>query len=148
MSRSGGATQVVKDSTSQADYGRFDGGSFEVAPSTDDDAFQNGSWFVATHKNPRTRLASLPVDLLVEGTTATAQAVLAATIGTKVQITGMPSQAPSSTFTGFIEGATERIGVDEWSIEFFTSPVTLEDSVWVLEDATYGAIDSTNVIAF
>jgi hypothetical protein len=79
---------------------------------------------------------------------ATVQSCLSADISTRVNVTSLPSQAPSSTFDGFIEGWSEKIGVNDWSISFFTSPILLEDNVWIVEDATYGVIDSTNVIAF
>lgn len=148
VSRDAGASQLVVDAASQADIGRFDGGSLEVAPSTDDDAYSNAAWRVANRKTTRTRLPSLAVDLYRQTSTSLVANCLSATIGTKVQVTGLPSNAPASSMTLFVEGYTETIGYDDWRLEFFTSPVGLEDSVWVLQDATYGAIDSTNVLAF
>lgn len=146
VTRAGGASQSYADTAKQNSDGRLDGGSFEVCPSTDADAYQNAAWQVNNHKTPSTRLSSLKVDLITMPD-ATVTSCLTADISTRVNVTGMLTQAPSSTFDGFIEGWTEQIGAKEWSIEFFTSPVLLEDNVWILEDATYGIIDSTNVIA-
>lgn len=148
VNNAGGASQTVLDVTSQTKHGRFDGGSFDVAANSDDDALQNAYWQVGTSKNPMTRLQNLTVDLLAQTDATIVSGVLAATVGSKVQVTGLPSQAPAATMTLFVEGGTETIGVSDWHVSFTTSPVTLEDSVWVLEDATHGAIDSTNVLAF
>lgn len=122
ITRDGGATQRVVDTTSQAAKGRFDGGSFTVMPSTDYDALQNASWQVAIRKTPKNRLPSVRVNLTEQSSTTTIGNVLAADISTQLTVTGLPSQAPSSTVSLFIEGATETISVREWSVEFFTSP--------------------------
>lgn len=146
VGRPGGASQVVKDATSQTVVGRFDGGSFTVAPSTDDDAYQAASWRVQTRKSPLTRLPNLTINLLGAGTSL-AQSCLSVAIGTKVAMSSLPSQSPASSVNLFVEGWTERVAYDDWSITFNTSPVTLEDSVLVLDDATFGVTDSTNVLA-
>jgi hypothetical protein len=142
-----GSAQVVKDSTSQTRHGRFDAGSFDVSLSTDDDALQGANWQIATRKNPLPRLPDLTVDLMTGQSVALVAAVLGLDVSSKIQVTGLPSQAPASSFTGFVEGATETIGVQDWSMSFFTSPVTLEDSVLVLDSGTKGILD-TNVLGF
>ena len=53
----------------------------------------------------------------------------------------LPTQAPASTLTFFIEGYTETIGNSSYEFDFNVSPTTGYD-VWVLEDATYGAYDT------
>lgn len=147
VTNQGGAAQVVKDATSQTRHGRFGAGSFDVALSTSDEALNLGQWEVATGKDPLTRLPALTIDLLSAKDNATVAAALSLGISSKFEVTSMPGQAPTPTFTGFVEGGAEQIGVEDWSIGFFTSPVTLEDSVLVLDSATKGVLD-TNVLAF
>jgi hypothetical protein len=142
VTREGGASQTVVDSTSQTAIGRFDGGSFEVSPSTDDDALQSANWQVQNRKTTRTRLPDLTVDLYRQTSTTVVAQCLSATISTKAQVTGLPANAPASTMTLFVEGYTETIGYDRWSMSFYTSPIGLEDSVLILDDATYGALDT------
>lgn len=125
--RDGGAAQRVQNAASIASYGRRDGGTLQVASSTDADALSNAAWRVQTGKDPVTRLSSVSIDLLTQPTTATVQAIMAATISTAFALTGMPSQTPTAlTSNGaglFVEGGHEQIAVDHWSIEFFTSPL-------------------------
>jgi hypothetical protein len=117
-----GASQRVVNTTSQTQYGRSVGGSFEVAPSTDFDALQNASWQVALHKDPDVRVASVVLDLLTQTSTTKTQNALSATIGTLVSITGLPSNASSSSLNLFVEGGKHTIGLRSWDVEFFTSP--------------------------
>ncbi|MGZ4663726.1 MAG: LamG-like jellyroll fold domain-containing protein [Frankiaceae bacterium] len=143
--RVGGTAQNAKNLTSQnGKDGRVDAGTFQVAPSTDDDAYQNASWQVATHSyGNRVRYPSLPIDLISQGSTFQGS-VQALTSGSLVALTGMPSQAPANNGL-FIEGGHEVIGAQSWSVEFFTSPQTLESNVFILGTSTLG---SSRVLAF
>jgi hypothetical protein len=148
VSRQGGEQpQIAKDATSQTRHGRFES-SITVALSTDSEAYGLADWMVATRKNPATRLPALTVDLLTARTTALATAALTVDIGDKIEVTDLPSQAPASTFTGFAEGYTETFGANQWSMSFFTTPVTLEDSLFTLDDSTLGMLDAGNTIGF
>lgn len=149
VSRDAGATQRVQNASSISTYGRRDGGTFEVAASTDEDAYQNAAWRVATSKDPRLRLSSLPLDLRAAPTTSLVQSIMGATVGTAITAASLPTQTPGGTsMSMFIEGANEQIGAQGWSIEFFTSPVTnVQSSVMVLDSVTSGVLN-TNVLGF
>lgn len=142
VTREGGAAQVVIDAASQTAIGRFDGGSFEVCPSTDEDGWQNATWQVQNRKTTRTRMPDVTVDLYRQTSTTVVAQCLGATIGSKAQVTSLPANAPASSMTLFVEGYTETIGYDRWSMGFYTSPIGLEDSVLVLDNATTGALDT------
>lgn len=43
-------------------------------------------------------------------------------VNDQITITGLPTQAPTSTRELFVEGWSEQIGVDGWTVEYFTSP--------------------------
>ncbi len=145
VSRNGGASQRVVDATAQTADGRFDGGSFEVACSTDDDAIQNAYWQILNRKEPVTRIPELSVDLLA-ATDAIRTACLAATVSTLISVTSMPAQSPTATLSLFAEGATEKIAANQWDIKFFTSP-NPGWSVWTIETSR-GSVDDIYVVAF
>ena len=148
VTNQGGAAQLVEDTTSKGKHGRFDAGQVDVSLASNDEALNLGQWQIATRKNPLTRLPDLTVDLLTGRTNALVTAVLGLDISSKVSVTDLPSQAPATSFTGFIEGGSEQWGADTGSIGFFTTPVTLEDSLFTLDDATKGQLNSTYVLAF
>lgn len=148
VTRSGGASQTVVDAARRSADGRRDGGSFEVSSSTDDDAYQAAAWRIANHKAPVTRVPSLAINMLAQSNNTTVANLLSADFGTVVRATGLPSQAPASTLDQRVEGVTETIGVQDWTLSFFTSPVMpLENSVFVLDSGSRGILD-TNVLAF
>jgi hypothetical protein len=122
VTRAGGTAQRVTDTASRARYGRFDGGSLDVVSSTDDDALQLAAWLVALRKDPHTRTPSLNVDLLAQTDATKVQAILTADISTLITVTDLPSQAPASSVSLFLEGGQEHIGPQDWDIGFFTSP--------------------------
>lgn len=141
--RDGGATQRFVDTTDQAAKGRFDFGSLEVISSSDHDALDNAAWRVTMNKVPKTRVPSLLVDLLTQTSTTLVANALSATVGTYVALSSLPSQAPASSMNLFIEGGSERIGVEEWSISFFTSPQPMKTSTTTLQTLRADASPST-----
>lgn len=145
--RVGGASITVYDAASRAKRGRLDAGSVEVYPSTDDDVYQNLAWRVANRKDPRWRVPDLRLNLLTQPSMPVAQAALAATIGTRCALTALPSQMPNSAMDLFIEGGEIALSPTEWGVAFWTSPVGLELSTFVLDSSSYGVLD-TNVLAF
>lgn len=139
-SRDGSATQRYVDTASQTAVGRFDAGTLDVAPSTDHEAYNLAAWRVETSNTPKTRLPSLTVDLYALTSTTTIANCLTATVGSRVALSSLPSNAPATSMTLFVEGAGERIGYAECALSFFTSPLTHEDEIARLDDATYGVL--------
>jgi hypothetical protein len=126
VTRDGGSAQRVINTTSEQTYGTSDPGGYTVYSTTDYDALQNAAWQVAINKDSHLRIPGLLVDLLTQPNTtagkAKVQAVLAAGISTLCNLSGMPTIGPATSIDLFIEGGHERIGLLEWSVEFFTSP--------------------------
>lgn len=145
VTNEGGAEQRVVDTASQTAIGRFDGGSFEVASSTDADAYQNAAFQVGTRKSYATRIPNVKVNML-KAADALREDVLAADTGTLLHATGLPPQAPATTADLFIEGGTEQIGLSAWDVDFFTSPNL--PPFFTIGDATNGAIEGPGVIAW
>lgn len=121
VTRNGGATQFVVDEASQASpLGVCDGGSFDVAPATDEDALNLAAWKVAIGKTPQTRIPSLTVPLHSASNSVITSCLLAG-IGDLISVTGLPVTSPFAAADLFIEGGSETISLTGWEIEFFTS---------------------------
>lgn len=90
------------------------------------------------------RSADLSVDVLTRQATIPAATVLGAQIGDRVEVTDMPSQAPSETHF-YIDSITDRVTATEWTRTFSVSPRL---DFWTLQDATFGVIDSVFVLAY
>lgn len=132
-------TAHLEDDSSIAAYGVVRD-SIELLYRNADSVYQAAAWRLALYKEPQTRVPNAGTDLIAMSTATQAQ-ILSAEIGDVVSITNLPSQAPSSTLNQFIEGWTETIGFASYDFEFNVSPTT-GYQVWVLQDATFGQLDT------
>jgi hypothetical protein len=136
----------VVDQASVDDYG-YARDSMEIA-STHDEALQAALWRLRTRATPQPRIPSLGVNLLPLAL-ATQTQLMDADIGSRLAITGLPSQAAASTLEFFIEGYTESIGPESYAFDFNVSPATSDyDLVFTLDDATMGVLDSSYRLAY
>lgn len=144
VSRSGGASVRVVDAASVSTYGVL-GESISTIGDSDLDVLNRANWELATRSTPVVKLPELTLDGLAEpGSSA---AVRALDIGSRVQITGMPSQAPSSAADLRVQGYTERIGAGGWTLTANTTPF-LPVAPLILDDDPRGRTDSTNRIVY
>ena len=120
--------------------------SLDLATTNAEEPFQHASWLVGTYGTPIPRVPQLGVKL-ANLPLATAQAVLAAGIGTRSTVTGMPSQAQKSSQDYFIEGYSERIGSGYHDFAFNVSQAEPFD-VWILDDSAYSVLGTTTRLAF
>lgn len=68
-------------------------------------------------------------------------------IGSVLQCTGLPTgSAPATSMTQQIQGYTETRTAESYGVKFNTTPTFM--NVWILQDATYGVLDSTTVPAY
>ena len=103
------------------------------------------AWKVATSSRPASRFTGAVVDLLDDTVRGL---VIDLEISDRLTVSGLPSQAPGSLVDLFLEGYSETISDSSWDLSLNTSSVSLAGRVWQLEDPTYGAIDSTNRVAY
>lgn len=144
VSRSGGASVRVVDESSISSYGWLDE-SISTIGDSDLDALNRANWELAMRSTPVVKLPELTLDGLAEpGSSA---AVRALDVGSRVQITGMPSQAPSSAADLRVQGYTERIGAGGWTLTANTTPF-LPVPPLILDDDPRGRTDSTNRIVY
>jgi len=93
--------------------------------------------------NPLPRSSELTVDLMTKGATISAATLLAADIGQRIAISGMPAEAPTQT-NFYIEAISDTVTETSWLRTFTVSPRL---DFLTLDDASSGAIDSTFVLA-
>jgi hypothetical protein len=131
------------DQTSIDEYGLYRA-SKQVVTDSADDALQIAAWDVGSYGTPRVRTPSVIVDIRrLEATGPSLIAtLLAATIGNKLRLTGLPSNAPASSVDVLIEGWAEEITSTTWKIAFNTSPAEVWD-VWQLGVAGHSELGDT-----
>lgn len=132
-----GARVLDTDSIDEHGYYRQ---SVDLATTDTLEPLSRASWTVAKYANPQTRVSSLQV-LFNTLSTPLTEAVLAAEVGTKLTLTGLPSNAPASSMVLFVEGRSETITAVEDRVSLRTSPAELFD-VLILDDSTYGELDA------
>jgi hypothetical protein len=134
-----GTTQLVSDLASSQTYG-IRNIDQKTLLSTDAQAFRLASWLVQQYKQPELRFESIDVSL-GDISTANQLNVLAIELGDKCQIIYKPSKIPPA-----ITKYAQVIGIDHASdpnqhivtLRF----KTLDYSLLILDDVTYGLLDS------
>ena len=142
----GTITARVENVTSRDEYG-VHSTSLEVASTNIEAPLQAASWRVNKYSTPSARVPSLSVNLLPFAP-ADQASILAATIGTRIDVTGHPSQAANGTESYFMEGYTESIGPESYTLTFNVSPGAVYLNVWQLDSSTKSQLDSTTVLAW
>lgn len=138
-STDGQLTGKATDQTSVDEHGWYRE-SFTVATTDPDEPFMHASWLVNSYAEPEERVSAVEVLLNTATLTLTTQ-LLAATVGTRLTLTGLPANAPAPTMDLFVEGTEEHITNDEHRIVFHTSPAAISD-VWTVEDPVLGQYDA------
>lgn len=136
---------TYEDRASRDDYGDADY-SVETTALNPDEPFQLVAWRINGNAQPRPRVPA-PEFSVIDFIGGSIAVLLSLDVGSKLRLTNAPSQSPGAASADyFVEGYSEEMGVGIWSISPNLSPVTLEDSVLILDSATKGLLD-TNVIA-
>ena len=144
VSRPGGATVRVVDSVSVSTYGVL-GEAIDTIGDSDLDALNRANWELATRSTPVVKLPELTLDGLTEP--ASAADVRALDIGSRIEVTDLPAQAPESIADLRVQGYTERIGAGGWTVTANTTPYLAVTSL-ILDDPVRGLLDSGNVLAY
>lgn len=142
----GTVTVHVVNQASVDDYGTYSGGDVELATTDEEAPAQAAAWRVNAYGEPSVRVPSLEVNVAVLDS-ATQVAILAATVGTRMQVTNHPDQASASTADYFVEGYTKSISSTTYLISFNNSPADVYVGTLILDDATRGLLD-TNTLAY
>lgn len=133
-------TQTYKDQDSIDAHGRYKQ-DYTYAVTTDAEALYRAQWIVGANADPQPRMPDLTLDLMT-ATSGEATSALALEIGSRIQLTGLPSQAPDTTVDLLVEGWTETISLDEWTLALNVTDWA-PNAAWVLGDSTYSVLGST-----
>ena len=138
-SRPNGPTQRTYDSTSVTNYDKHDE-SATLLCALDTIALNWTQWRVGSYKTPAPRLESVTVNVVGYANSGGNVAnLLNADIGTKLQITNLPSDVSSSgSLSLLVEGVRDEWAKDAYRITFTTSPIGLNDTVWKLGTSLLG----------
>lgn len=136
VTRHRGPTQRVSSAASITAYG-LEGVDLEVLSLTDADALNAAGWRLSRGSEPVLTTPQVGLDPLTD--TTHTSAILDLDVGSVLSLTGLPSQAPSSAASLVVQGYSEYIGIGGWSVVLTT---TTRPYVLILDDATYGPLDS------
>jgi len=90
------------------------------------------------------RSSDLMVDIMSKSATVSASTLLAADIGQRIAVSGLPAEAPS-TDEFYIETIADRVTHTGWERTF---TVSTRADYFTIADATYGQLDDVFVLAF
>jgi hypothetical protein len=90
------------------------------------------------------RSSELTVDVLTKRATIPAATLLAADIGQRIAVSGLPAEAPTAD-EFYIETIADRVTHTGWERTFTVSP---RADYFTIADATYGQLDNVFVLAF
>lgn len=131
------STQTDNDLTSQTLYG-LSSGTVDTFTVDDRDALALAQSQVAALSYPGFRLSQVVVDLLTATTAGLYTAITGTRIGSRIRVTNLPkARGPATQVDLIVEGWTETIGTDQYSIAFDTSPADCPPR-GVYDDTTWG----------
>jgi hypothetical protein len=108
---------------------------------TDDEARDRAGWVVYNNDEPRPRIASLKLDAMT-ASAGEVTSLLTLDLGSRIRLSNLPSQAPSTTVDLHIDGWTETISIDEWSLDLNVTAWELQEA-WLLDNATHSVLGTT-----
>jgi hypothetical protein len=123
-SDTGGAltTQTVKDQASIAAYD-LTPRDITTYAQTDAAALRRGQSELSGNSQPGFRLVQVTVDMMTAQTAGLYAQLATIEIGSRIRVVGLPAgQSPASQIDLFVEGWTETIGSDQYTVAFDTSP--------------------------
>lgn len=142
VTRTTGAVFRATDAASITAYGTL-GGDVETATDSDRDAFDRANWLLAIQSTPTVRIPTLTLDAL----TTSAARSLTISPANRISLSTLPSQSPVTTADLRPVGYTEAISAGGWSVVCSTAPFLLVSPL-ILDDNTYGLLDSNNRIVY
>jgi len=132
------SSQVFTDLVSKAKFGlTTDSGGITSYSLSDLDVLCLAQSRVAGNANPGFRLGQVGIDL-VTATTSLYAALAAVAIGSRVRVTNLPvAQGPATRLDVIVEGWTETVGTEVYTVVFDTSPADTP-ALGVYDDTSYG----------
>jgi len=145
VARREGATAVVNDTTSQGEYFIRTDSQSGLINDTDDAITDIARVRLATYKEPQLRIEQMRFS--PRRLTSMYATTITDDIGTRITVNRRPQDVGSVISKELIiEGITHDIGTSSWVTTYNLSPAPLP--FLVLDNTTYGVLDSVNVLGF
>jgi hypothetical protein len=139
-----GAVQEVSNPTSITANGTYSLAKTLNTTNTDE-ALGWAQWQVNVVSSTNARVSQVTLDLLA--VSAQRVAAWAVDIGSRIDLTGLPSSAPASSVQLQVAGYTESYSLGSYVITFNTIPY-LTGNMFVLNDATFGKLNTGGVLGY
>lgn len=137
-----GVVQVARDAASEGTHGRYPESKTYLV-TTDAEALDRANWLVSVNAEPTTRFGTLTVNLYKMTAAQQSAALAALEPGAWLRVTGMPAQTPGGTTVDvMVQGFAEEQTGSSWSLTC-NVVARAKFTAWVLDDTTYGVLDST-----
>lgn len=136
-----GATQT--DATSESEYGTYSKRLSSLLTTTTD-ADDRALFLLSQYAEPSPRAGQITIE--AHSQPSLFDELLASEIGQRIQVTSLPSNAPTGTLDLWIEGIQDVITDRTWHFTIDPSPAAVTIS-FILDDGTYGLLDS-NVLGW
>lgn len=138
-----GASYRIQNQESITNFDRYT--KSETLYTTDaTEVLAAAQWAVNRFGTPSTRCPTVAVDIRTQDSM---WVTLQVELGDLIRLTNLPDQAPSTEVELFVEGYSERISEEAWTITFNCTPADPE-SVWVLDSSTYSELGATTRLAY
>lgn len=144
--RDGGAQQVAENIASRAWFDVYEDDLGTLLVLTDEEVYDRCRWVANMYGEPEPRLSSVTIDLLT-APTALVELVLEADVGSRIQVSDLPSQAPAPTVDLIVEGWSESVTQESWSRTLNTSPAAFQQP-FTLNHTVFGVLDGPNPLAY
>lgn len=142
-----GASELrVINAASVARYGTHDE-SLTINVADDTQLASITQWRANSRAEPAPRTATLQIAAWIKQATVNLVNLTALDVGSRVQVTGLPSTAPATVLDLFVEGFSDTFNTTGWLRTLNTSSVGASGSVWQLDSSSYSQLDSTTILA-
>ncbi|MEE4493586.1 LamG-like jellyroll fold domain-containing protein [Streptomyces sp. BE230] len=142
-SRPGGATQIVSEPASVAEFGLYEQ-QLNVLKTSDNSVADAASWLVSRYADPQPELREVPIEA---ATLPEFLDILDADISSYFTVYDLPAQSSAAEMRVTVEGYTETIKEQSHLVTFRTS-ASSRDSVWILDDPDFSQLDYTTRLAY
>lgn len=139
VTRSGGSTTRAVNEASIKEHGGVYAASIETLLYTDTEAIDRANYTLSTYGDPQPRAGVFRID--AHAMPELMPQMLASEIGQRIQVTGLPAEAPAPSLDLWCEGVQEYITDEVYTFTFDTSPVR-QTPIFVLDDPVYGTLNN------
>ena len=145
IGRANGLTFTANDTTSQGQYFVRTDSISSLINNSDQDVADIANYRIAVYKQPALRIESMTIN--PRANVSLYSGCIGDEIGTRITVNRRPQNVGSVISKQLIiEGVSHKIGSQTWETTYNLSPAPLP--FLILDDTTYGVIDSINVLGY